>query len=78
MVWTYPTEASVHSGVISRTDNVNRDRERPNLTWEKIVKKDLKDWSITKELALDRRAEASNSCARTLVFDSSSFIVFSC
>jgi hypothetical protein len=34
------------------------------------VKRDLKDWYITKELALDRRVEASNSCARTLIFDS--------
>jgi hypothetical protein len=27
----------------------------PNLTWEESVKRDLKDWCITKELALDRR-----------------------
>jgi hypothetical protein len=25
------------------------------LTWEESVKRDLKDWCITKELALDRR-----------------------
>jgi hypothetical protein len=25
------------------------------LIWEESVKRDLKDWSITKELALDRR-----------------------
>jgi hypothetical protein len=24
------------------------------LTWKKPVKRDLKDWSITKELAMDR------------------------
>jgi hypothetical protein len=44
------------------------------------VKRDLKDWCITKELALDRRVEASNSCARTLIFGSFhllSFVFFS-
>ena len=50
-----PPEAPVRSGVISRTENGNRGRGRPNLTWEESVKRDLKDWSITKELALDRR-----------------------
>jgi hypothetical protein len=28
---------------------------RPNLTWEESVKRDLNDWCITKELALNRR-----------------------
>jgi hypothetical protein len=40
------------------------------------VKRDLKDWSITKGLALDKRVEASNSCARTLIFGSFYFIAF--
>jgi hypothetical protein len=40
------------------------------------VKRDLKDWCITKELALDRRVEASNSCVGTLIFGSFFFIVF--
>ena len=31
-----------------------RDRGRPNLTWEESVKRDLKVWNITKELAMDR------------------------
>jgi hypothetical protein len=26
------------------------------LTWEESIKRDLKDWSITKELAMDRAA----------------------
>jgi hypothetical protein len=39
------------------------------------VKRDLKDWCITKELALDR-VEASNSCSKTLIFGSFFFIVF--
>jgi hypothetical protein len=49
------TEASVCSGVIRRSDNKKRGRGRPNLTWDESVKRDLNDWCITKELALDRR-----------------------
>jgi hypothetical protein len=48
-------EASIRNGVIRRISNKKRDRGRPNLTWEESVKRDLKNWSITKELALDRR-----------------------
>jgi hypothetical protein len=48
-------EAPIHNGVIRRTGNKKRDKERPNLTWKEFVKRDLKDWCITKELALDRR-----------------------
>jgi hypothetical protein len=50
-----PAEAPVYSGVIRRTCNERRGRGRLNLTWEEYVKRDLKDWCITKELALDRR-----------------------
>jgi hypothetical protein len=50
-----PTETPVHSGVIRRSRNEKRGRGRLNLTWEESVKRDLKDWCITKELALDRR-----------------------
>jgi hypothetical protein len=50
-----PTEAPVHSGVIRWSSNEKRGRGRPNLTWVESVKRDLKDWCITKELALDRR-----------------------
>jgi hypothetical protein len=50
-----PVEAPVRSGVIRRSGNEKRCRGRPNLTWEESVKRDLKDWCITKELALDRR-----------------------
>jgi hypothetical protein len=49
-----PTEAPVCSGVIRRSGNEKRGRVRPNLTWLESVKRDLKDWCITKELALDR------------------------
>jgi hypothetical protein len=38
-----PAEAPIHNGV------------QPNLTWEESVKRDLKDWCIIKELALDRK-----------------------
>jgi hypothetical protein len=51
-----PPEAPVHSGRLKHADNVKRGRGRPNLTWEESVKRDLKDWSITKELAMDRGA----------------------
>jgi hypothetical protein len=50
-----PAEALVRSGVIRRSSNEKRGRGRPNLTCEEPVKRDLKDWCITKELALDRR-----------------------
>jgi hypothetical protein len=50
-----PAEAPVRSGVIRRSDNKKRGRWRLNLIWEESVKKDLNDWCITKELALDRR-----------------------
>jgi hypothetical protein len=49
------TEAPIHNGVIRQTGNVKRGRERPNLTWKEYVKRDLNDWCINKELALDRR-----------------------
>ena len=51
-----PPEAPVHSGRVKRAENVKKGRGRPNLTWEESVKRDLKDWSITKELAMDRGA----------------------
>jgi hypothetical protein len=50
-----PVEAPVRSGVIRWSGNEKRGRGRPNLTWEESGKRDLKDWCITKELALDRR-----------------------
>jgi hypothetical protein len=50
-----PADAPICNGVIRRTGNKKRGRGRPNLTWEESVKRELKDWCITKELALDRR-----------------------
>ena len=51
-----PPEAPVRSGVLKRVDKVNRGRGRPKLTWDESVKRDLKDWNISKEVALDRSA----------------------
>jgi hypothetical protein len=50
-----PAEAPIRNRVIRRTGNKKRGRGRSNLTWEESVKRDLKDWCITKELTLDRR-----------------------
>jgi hypothetical protein len=50
-----PAEAPICNGVIRQTGNEKGGRGRPNLTWEESVKRDLKDWCITKEPALDRR-----------------------
>ena len=33
-----------------------RGRGRPKLTWNESVKRDLKDWNISKEITLDRGA----------------------
>ncbi|KAG2650522.1 hypothetical protein PVAP13_1NG199819 [Panicum virgatum] len=49
-----PPDAPVRSGVLERVDNVKRRRGRPKLTWDESVKRDLKDWNISKEIALDR------------------------
>jgi hypothetical protein len=49
-----PSEAPILSRVMSQTANGKRSRGRPNFTREESVKRDLKDYSITKELALHR------------------------
>ena len=46
----------MRSGVLERVDNVKRGRGRPKLTWDESVKRDLKNWNISKEVALDRSA----------------------
>jgi hypothetical protein len=40
------------SGQLKRADNIKIDQSRPNLTWEKSVKKS-EELDITKELAMD-------------------------
>ena len=44
----------VRSGVLKRVDEVKRGRGRFKLTWDESVKRDLNDWNISKEVALDR------------------------
>ncbi|KAG2614473.1 hypothetical protein PVAP13_4KG365701 [Panicum virgatum] len=51
-----PPEAPVRNGVLERVDNVKRSRSRPKLTWNESVKRDLKDWNISKEISLDMSA----------------------
>ena len=46
----------VHTRRIKPAENVKGGHGRPNLTWEEFVKGDLKDWNISKELAMDRGA----------------------
>ena len=46
----------MRSGVLKRIDNVKRGRGRPKLTWDESVKRDLKEWNISKEVASNRRA----------------------
>ena len=47
-----PSEAPV----LKRVDNVKRSRDRPKLNWDESVKRDIKDWNISKEIVLDRSA----------------------
>ena len=46
----------MRNGVLERVDNVKRGRGRPKLAWDELVKRDLKDWNISNEIALDRSA----------------------
>jgi len=51
-----PPEAPVRSGVLKRVDSVKRGRGRHKLTWGASVKRDLKEWNISKDLAMDSSA----------------------
>jgi hypothetical protein len=51
-----PPEAPMRSGVLKRTNNVKSSRGRPKLTWDESVKRDLKEWNISKDLAMYRSA----------------------
>jgi hypothetical protein len=46
----------VRSGVLKRADNVKSGKGRPKLTWDESVKRDLKEWNISKDLAMDKSA----------------------
>lgn len=49
-----PPEAPMRSGILRRIETTRRDRGRLKLTWEDVVRRDLKVWSISKDLDLDR------------------------
>jgi hypothetical protein len=51
-----PPEAPVRSGVLKRTDNVKSSRDRSKLTWDESVKRDLREWNISKDLVMDMSA----------------------
>jgi hypothetical protein len=55
-----PPKAQVRSGILRRESNVKRGRQRPKLTWEQTVKEDLKEWNISKNLALNKKDLALN------------------
>jgi hypothetical protein len=46
----------MHSGVLKQTNNVKSGRGRPKLTWDESVRRDLKEWNISKDLAMDMSA----------------------
>ena len=46
----------MRNGVLEQVDNVKRGRGRPKLTWDESVKRDFKEWNISKDLAIDRSA----------------------
>ena len=46
----------MRSRMLKCVDKVKRGRGRPKLTWDESVKRNLKDWNISKEVALDRSA----------------------
>jgi hypothetical protein len=72
-------DTPVCSMAISRTSNGKRGRGRANLICEESVKRDLKDWSITKEISLDRREwKLAIHMLELLIFGSSTFISFLC
>ncbi|KAJ4769085.1 Transcriptase [Rhynchospora pubera] len=51
-----PPEAPVRIGILNHFENTRSGRGRPKLTWEEAVKRDLKEWNVSKELAIDRSA----------------------
>jgi hypothetical protein len=47
---------SVRSLVVKRADNVKSGRGRHKLTWDESVKRDFKEWNISKDFAINRSA----------------------
>jgi hypothetical protein len=46
----------LHSGVLKRADNVKSGRGQTKLIWDEFVKRDLKEWNISRDLAMNRSA----------------------
>jgi hypothetical protein len=46
----------MRSGVLKQTYNVKSGRGRPKLTWDESINRDLKEWNISKDLAMYRSA----------------------
>jgi hypothetical protein len=46
----------IRSGILDHPENTKKGRGRLRLTWKEAIKKYLKEWNISKELALDRSA----------------------
>uniref|UniRef100_R7W430 AP-2 complex subunit beta n=1 Tax=Aegilops tauschii TaxID=37682 RepID=R7W430_AEGTA len=59
-----PLKAPMPSGRLKHAENVKRGWGRPNLQWEVSVKRDLKGWDITKELAMDKACYAISKVIR--------------
>nr|XP_051184439.1 uncharacterized protein LOC127298635 [Lolium perenne] len=53
VVWSYATKTSRSTTGILRSMENTRGRGRPKLTWSEAVKRDLRDWNVPKDLALD-------------------------
>ena len=51
-----PSDAPIRRGVPCTEEGVRRGRGRPRLTWQEVVKRDMRDWDICQELVLDRKA----------------------
>ena len=51
-----PSDAPVRVGILRRDENIKRGRGRPRLTWNEVVKRDLKAWNVPTEMVSDRSA----------------------
>jgi hypothetical protein len=50
------SKAPVRGDILSRPENIKRERDRPRLTWKKVIKRDMKEYNIFKELASNKSA----------------------
>jgi hypothetical protein len=47
-----PLETPVRNDILSRPNNIRRGKNRLRLTWKEAIKKNLKEWNISKEFVL--------------------------